>query len=86
MDSLPEERKEGKYSSEKVESYFMLFDSLLHPRSHARDRAINLMNEEGKEATVDFLLQHLEVEGCNAHHKSLSQLDSNNTVNMVAYD
>ena len=54
--------------------------------THARDKAINLMNKEGKEVTVDFLLQHLEVEDCNAHHKSLSQLNSSNTVNMVAYD
>ena len=45
------------------------------------------MNEEAKElTTVDFLLQHLEVEDCNAHHKILSQLDSTNTMNMIAYD
>ena len=41
--------------------------------TQARDKAINLMNEEGKELTVDFLLQQLEIEDCNAHHKSLSQ-------------
>ena len=29
------------------------------------------MNEEGKELTVDFLMQQLEIEDCNAHHKSL---------------
>ena len=52
----------------------------------ARDKAINLMNEEGKELKVDFPLQQLEIEDCNAHHKSLSQLDSNNSVNMVACD
>ena len=141
-DKLEENRKPGKYSSEKIESYFILFESLLVPESnpllaveelkfikqgsmtagefhrhvvkivtrcqfpcakaevkgirdaiflgmnstHARDKAINLMNEEGKELTVDFLLQQLEVEDCNAHHKSLSQLRSNNSVNMVAYD
>ena len=34
------------------------------------------MNEEGKELTVEFLMQQLKVEDCNAHHKSLSQLDS----------
>ena len=54
--------------------------------TRARDKAINLMNEEGKEVTVDFLLQHLEVEDCNAHHKTLSRLNSSNTVNMVAYN
>ena len=34
------------------------------------------MNEEGKELTVEFLIQQLEIEDCNAYHKSLSQLDS----------
>ena len=38
----------------------------------ARDKAINLMNEEGKELTVEFLMNQLVVEDCNAHHKSLS--------------
>ena len=44
------------------------------------------MNEEGKELTVEFLMQQLEVEGCNAHHKSLSQLDSTTLVNFAAFD
>ena len=52
----------------------------------ARDKAINLMNEEGKEFTVDFLMQQLEIEDCKAHHKSLSQLDSSTSVNFAAYD
>ena len=52
----------------------------------ARNKAINLMNEEGKELTMDFLMQQLEIEDCNAHHKSLSQLDSRMSVNFVAYD
>ena len=52
----------------------------------ARDKAINLMNEEGKELTVDFLMQQLEIEDCNAHHKSLSQLDSSMSINLAAYD
>ena len=52
----------------------------------ARDKAINLMNEEGKELTVHFLMQQLEKEDCNAHHKSLSQLDSTSSVNFAAYD
>ena len=38
----------------------------------ARDKAINLMNEEGKVFTVDFLMNQLEIENCNSHHKSLS--------------
>ena len=42
----------------------------------ARDKVINLINEEGKVLTVDFLMNQLEIEDCNSHHKSLSQLDS----------
>ena len=134
------EDKEGKDSSEKIESYFTLFESLLAPNSNpllaveelhfakhgsmdsgefhahvvkiakrcrfpcakaeerairdtiflgmnstrARDKGINLMNEEGKELTVEFLMQQLE--DCNAHHKSLSQLDSTTSVNFAAHD
>ena len=52
----------------------------------ARDKAINLMNEEGKELTVEFLMNQLEVEDCNAHHKGLSQLDSTSSVNFAAYN
>ena len=52
----------------------------------ARDKAINLMNEEGKELTVEFLMNQLAVEDCNAHHKSLSQLHSITSVNFAAYD
>ena len=52
----------------------------------ARDKAINLMNQEGKELTVNFLMQQLEIEDCNAHHKSLSQLDSSTSVNFAACD
>ena len=36
----------------------------------ARNKAINLMNDEGKELTMDFLMQHLEIEDSNSHHKS----------------
>ena len=111
----------GKYSSEKIESYFKLCELTLTPRSNpllavedlyfakqgsmtsgefhshilkivkrcqfpcqqaeerairdaifmgmnsqrARDKAINLMNEEGKEVTVEFLMNHLAVEDGN---------------------
>ena len=141
-DKLDETQKEGKYSSEKIESYFILFESLLAPKSNpllaveelhfakqgstdsgefhanvvkiakrcrypcaktekrairdtiflgmkstwARDKATSLMNKEGKELTVEFLIQQLEIEDCNAQHKSLSQLDSTTSVNFVAYD
>ena len=109
-DGLEEHQKEGKYSSEKIESYFTLFESLLAPKSkpllaveelhfakqgsmtsgefhshivkiakscqfpypeteerairdaillgmnsqQARDKAINLMNEEGKNSQWNF--------------------------------
>ena len=33
-DGLEEHQKEGKYSSEKIESYFTLFESLLAPKSN----------------------------------------------------
>ena len=51
--------------------------------TQARDKSINFMNEEGKELTVKFLIQQLEIEDCNAQHKSLSQLDSTTLVNLL---
>ena len=44
------------------------------------------MNEEGKELTVEFLMNQLAVEDCGAHHKSLSQLDSTSSMNSTAHD
>ena len=111
----------GKYSLDKIESYFTLCELALTPRSNpllavedlylakqgsmtsgefhshilkivkrcqfpcqqaeerairdaifmgmnsqwARDKAINLMNEEGKEVTVEFLMNHLAVKDGN---------------------
>ena len=52
----------------------------------ARDKAINLMNEEAKELTVKFLMNQLAIEDCNAQHKILSQLNSSSSVNFAAYD
>ena len=52
----------------------------------ARDKAINLMNEEAKELTVEFLMNQLAIEDCNAQHKILSQLNSNSSVNFAPYD
>ena len=141
-DALEERDRKGKYSLDKVESYFTLCESILTPRSNpllamedlhlakqgfmtpeefhshilqivkrcqfpnqeaeerairdaifigmnsqrARDKAINLMNEEGKEVTVEFLMNHLAVEAGNTQHKFLSQLNSSSSVNMIAYD
>ena len=142
-DALEERGRKGKYSSDKIESYFALVENILTPRSNpllaveelhlakqgsmtsqefysqileivkrcrfpnqeaeeravrdaifigmnsqrAKDKAINLMNEEeGKEVTVEFLMNHLAVEDGNSQHRFLSQLDSNTSVNMVAYD
>ena len=140
--ALEERERIGKYSADKVESYFSLVENILTPRSNpllaveelhvakqgsmtsqdfyshvlqlvkrcqfqnqeaeerairdaifigmnsqqARDKAINLMNEEGKVVTVEFLMNHLAVEDGNSQHKFLSQLNSNSSVNMVAYD
>ena len=137
------EDKAGKYSLDKIESYFSLCELVLTPRSNpllavedlyltkqgsmtsgefhshilkivkrcqfpcqqaeeravrdtifmgmnsqqVRDKAINLMNEEeGKQVTVEFLLNHLAVEDGNTQHKFLSQLNSNSSMNMIAYD
>ena len=141
-DALEEKDRKGKYSLDKVESYFTLCESILTPRSNpllavedlhltkqgsmtseefhshilqivkrcqfpcqkaeerairdtifigmnsqrARDKAINLMNEEGKEVTVEFLMNHLAVEDGNTQHRFLSQLDSSSSVNMIAYN
>ena len=142
-DALEERDRKGKYSSDKVESYFSLVENILTPRSNpllaveelhlakqgsmtsqefhsqileivkrchfpnqaaedrairdaifismnsqqTKDKAINYMNEEeGKEVTVEFLLNHLAVEDGNSQHRFLSQLDSSTSVNMVAYD
>ena len=142
-DALEERDRKGRYSSEKIESYFSLVENILTPRSNpllameelhlakqgsmtsqefysqileivkrcrfpnqaaenrairdaifigmnsqrAKDKAINFMNEEeGKEVTVEFLLNHLAVEDGNSQHRFLSQLDSSTSVNMVAYD
>ena len=142
-DALEERDRKGKYSSDKIESYFSLVENILTPSSNpllameelhlakqgsmtsqefysqileivkrcrfpnqaaedrairdaifigmnsqqAKDKAINLMNEEeGKEVTVEFLMNHLAVEDGNSQHRFLSQLDSNTSVNMVAYD
>ena len=136
------ENKTGKYSLDKIESYFTLCEQVLTPRSNpllamedlhlakqgsmtseefhshilqivkrcqfpnqeaeeravrdaifigmnsqrARDRAINLMNEEGKEVTVEFLMNHLAVEDGNTQHKFLSQINSSSSMNMIAYN
>ena len=52
----------------------------------ARDKAINLMNEEGKELTVNFVMNQLAIEDCNTQHKFLSQLNSSSSMNFAAYN
>ena len=141
--ALEERDRKGKYSSDKIESYFSLVENILTPRSNpllaveelhlakqgsltsqefhsqileivkrccfpnqaaedravrdaifigmnsqqTKDKAINFMNEEeGKEVTVEFLMNHLAVEDGHSQHRFLSQLDSSTSVNMVAYD
>ena len=51
----------------------------------ARDKAINLMDEKAKELTVEFLMNQLAIEDCNAQHKILSQLNSSSSMNFAAY-
>ena len=136
------ESKEGKYSSECIESYFTLFELLLAPKSNpllavedlhfakqgsmtsgefhshvvkiakrcqfpnpeaeerairdaiflgmnsqrARDKAINLMDEEAKELTVKFLMNQLAIEDCNTQQKILSKLNSSSSMNFAAYN
>ena len=76
--------KRCKFSNEEAEEKAIRDVLFLGMNSSkARDKAINLMNEEGKELTVDFLMQQLEIEDCNSHHKSLSQLDSTASVHFV---
>ena len=52
----------------------------------ARDKAINLVNEEAKEFTVELLVNQLAIENCNAQHKILFQLNSSSSMNFAAYD
>ena len=47
----------------------------------ARDNTINLMNDEAKELSVEFLMNQLAIEDCNAQHKILSQLNSSSSMN-----
>ena len=67
-------------------------ESITNPEdAHHTNRALarrekHGMNEERKELTVEFLMNQLAIEDCNAHHKSLSQLDSTTSVNFAAYD
>ena len=52
----------------------------------ARDKAINLIHDEAKEFTVEFLMNQLAIEDCNTQHKILSQLNSSSSMNFAAYD
>ena len=44
------------------------------------------MNEEAKELTVEFLMNQLAIEDCNAQHKILSQLNSSSSMTFAAYN
>ena len=111
------EDKAGKYSLDKLQSYFSLCELVLTPRSNPllavedlylakqgsmtsgefHSHILKIVKrcqfpcqeaeaEEGKQVTVEFLLNHLAVEDGNTQHKFLSQLNSNSSVNMIAYD
>ena len=79
--------KRCKFPNAEAEERAIRDSTFLEMNStRARDKTINLTNQERKELTVDFLMQQLEIEDCNAHHKSLSQLDSTTSVNFAVYD
>ena len=42
--------------------------------------------EEGKQVTVEFLMNHLAVEDGNTQHQFLSQINSSSSMNMIAYN
>ena len=44
------------------------------------------MNEEVQELTVEFLMNQLAIEDCNAQHKILSQLNSSSSMNFAIYN
>ena len=78
--------KRCKFPNPEAEERAIRDKISLGMNSTARDKPINLMNEEGKELTVEFLMQQLEIEDCNTQHKSLSQLDSTTSVSFAAND
>ena len=79
--------KRCKFPNPKAEERAIRDANFLGMNSQwARDKAINLMNEEAKELTVEFLMNQLAIEDCNAQHKILSQLNSSSSVNFAAYD
>ena len=79
--------KRCKFSNPEAEKRAIRYAIFLGMNSQwARDKAINLMNEEGKELTVEFLMNQLAIEDCNAQHKILSQLNSSSSMNLAAYD
>ena len=72
--------KRCKFQCTKAEERAIRDTILLGMNStKARDKTINLMNEE-------LEMQELEIEDCKARHKSLSQLDSITSINFAAYD
>ena len=79
--------KRCKFPNPEVEERAIRDAILLGMSSQrARDKAINLMNEEAKELTVEFLMNQLAIGDCNTQHKILSQLNSSSSMNFAAYD
>ena len=79
--------KRCKYSNPEAEERAIRDAIFLGMNSQwARDKAINLMNEEAKELVVEFLMSQLAIEDYNAQHKILSLLNSSSSVNFAAYD
>ena len=79
--------KRCQFPCQKVEERAIMDAIFMGMNSQrARNKAINLMNEERKGLTVEFLMNQLAVEDYNTQHKFLSQLNSSSSVNFAAYD
>ena len=75
--------KQGSMTFEEFHSHIVkIAKRCKFPSPEAEERAIR----EAKELTVEFLMNQLAIEDCNAQHKILSQLNSSSSVNFAAYD
>ena len=64
--------KRCKFPNQQAEEKAIRDAILLGMNSQrARDKAINLMNEEGRELTVEFIMNQLTIEDCNAQQCSV---------------
>ena len=57
-----------------------------YEQSMDQGQSYQSMNEEAKELPVEFLVNQLAIEDCNAQHKIPFQLNSSSSVNFAAYN